>query len=105
MVVFSDLHMGDGGPRDDFRFNAELVRSALHGYYLPKGFSLVLNGDIEELQRFRLPAIRSRWGDIFRLFAEFRRSTRYWSWHMPLRIGYRPVSKAARLGVQTSAVE
>ena len=26
-------------------------------------------------------------------------------WHMPLRIGSRPVSSAARLGVQTSAAE
>ena len=28
-VIFSDLHMGDGGSTDDFRRNAELFTSAL----------------------------------------------------------------------------
>ena len=56
----SDLHLGDGGPRDDFRPNAELVHDVLRDYYLEAGYSLVLNGDIEELQRFSYAKIRKR---------------------------------------------
>ena len=74
-VVWSDLHMGDGGPQDDFRRNADLVQAVLRRYYLEAGYSLVLNGDIEELQRFRLDAIRSRWQGMFSLFEEFRHKT------------------------------
>jgi UDP-2,3-diacylglucosamine pyrophosphatase LpxH len=75
MVIMSDLHMGDGGSRDDFRHNAELVQTVLREHYLAGGFSLVLNGDIEELQRFRLPAIRAQWKELFELFEEFRART------------------------------
>jgi UDP-2,3-diacylglucosamine pyrophosphatase LpxH len=75
IVIFSDLHVGDGGPRDDFRRNADLVQEVLRGHYLSKGYALVLNGDIEELQRFRLSAIQSRWRELFSLFQEFHRKT------------------------------
>jgi UDP-2,3-diacylglucosamine pyrophosphatase LpxH len=75
MVILSDLHIGDGGPRDDFRRNADLVQEVLRGHYLRGGYSLVLNGDIEELQRFPLAAIRSKWRGVFSLFEEFRRKT------------------------------
>jgi UDP-2,3-diacylglucosamine pyrophosphatase LpxH len=74
-VIWSDLHMGDGGPQDDFRRNADLVQAVLRRYYLNAGYSLVLNGDIEELQRFRLDAIQVRWREMFSLFEEFRRKT------------------------------
>ena len=75
VVVLSDLHLGDGGARDDFRHNAGLVEEALREHYLPAGFSLVLNGDIEELQRFRYDSIRARWADLLALFEDFRRRT------------------------------
>ena len=74
VVIFSDFHLGDGGPRDDFRTNASLVRKVLRSHYLESGHTLVLNGDIEELQRFRLPAIRAAWKEMFDLFEEFRRA-------------------------------
>ncbi len=75
IVILSDLHLGDGGPRDDFRQNADLVMQALRRYYLEGDFSLVLNGDIEELQRFRYDSIRSSWSGLLELFEEFRRRT------------------------------
>jgi predicted phosphodiesterase len=75
LVIFSDLHLGDGGPQDDFCHNADLVHTVLRRHYLKGGFALVLNGDIEELQRFSLPAVRGRWKETFSLFAEFRRQT------------------------------
>jgi predicted phosphodiesterase len=76
IVILSDMHMGDGGSRDDFRHNGELVREVLQDHYLAAGYSLVLNGDIEELQRFRLPAIHRQWEEMYSLFDEFRRKTR-----------------------------
>lgn len=75
LVIFSDLHLGDGGPRDDFIPNGELLATVLRDHYLSRGFSLALNGDIEELQRFSLPAIRARWSELFELFDEFKRKT------------------------------
>jgi UDP-2,3-diacylglucosamine pyrophosphatase LpxH len=75
IVILSDLHLGDGGPQDDFRQNAALVHDVLRDYYLDGGYSLVLNGDIEELQRFSYPKIRARWEGMFSLFEEFRRQT------------------------------
>jgi predicted phosphodiesterase len=73
ILILSDLHLGDGGPRDDFRQNAGLVRDVLRDYYLEAGYSLVLNGDIEELQRFSYARIRAHWEPLFSLFEEFRR--------------------------------
>ena len=75
IVIFSDLHLGDGGPRDDFRHNADLVQEVLRTYYLNSGHVLVLNGDIEEVQRFRLHDIRGQWPGVFSLFEDFRRHT------------------------------
>lgn len=73
VVIISDLHLGDGGPRDDFRQNAALVQEILRSHYLPAGYSLVLNGDIEELQRFSYARIRAHWEPLLALFDEFRR--------------------------------
>jgi predicted phosphodiesterase len=75
VVIVSDLHLGDGGPRDDFRHNAALVQEVLRRRYLESGFTLVLNGDIEELQRYRYDDIRASWAGLLALFEEFRRRT------------------------------
>ena len=48
MIVFSDLHRGQGDHADDFRVSAETYRTAL-GFYNEAGFSLVTLGDAEEL--------------------------------------------------------
>ena len=71
MVVFSDLHLGDGGGNDDFKKNGELFLAVLRRHYLEEKFTLILNGDIEELARFPLKRIMARWGDIYRVWAEF----------------------------------
>ena len=73
IVILSDLHLGDGGAHDDFRQNAGMVQEVLRGYYLEAGYSLVLNGDIEELQRFSYARIHARWEPLLALFEEFRR--------------------------------
>ena len=70
-VIFSDLHMGDGGSTDDFKSNATLFSSALEKHYLKKNHALILNGDVEELQRFKVEKIVRRWKDIYQLFDAF----------------------------------
>jgi len=75
VVIFSDLHLGDGGPQDDFTHNADLVHTVLGDHYLRGGFSLILNGDIEETQRFPLAAIHEQWTETLSLFNDFRRET------------------------------
>ena len=72
LVVFSDLHLGDGGPTDDFANNADLFAHVLREYYLEGDYTLVLNGDIEELQRFQLRDILFHWQEIYELFDAFK---------------------------------
>jgi UDP-2,3-diacylglucosamine pyrophosphatase LpxH len=70
VLVISDLHMGTG-PRDDLAQNGELLVSLLKDYYCPAGWLLVLNGDVEELHRYSLHAIRERWAALYRVFDSF----------------------------------
>jgi UDP-2,3-diacylglucosamine pyrophosphatase LpxH len=71
LVVFSDLHLGDGGRDDDFAPNARLYLEALSRHYLERRFILALNGDIEELARFSLAAVATRWLGIYACWQEF----------------------------------
>lgn len=75
IVIFSDLHMGGGGRRDDFAGNAELFRTVLAQYYLTGEWELLLNGDVEELQRYRAADIRRQWAHVYELFDRFRTTT------------------------------
>ena len=94
LVVLSDLHLGDGGSRDDFLSNGELLAEVLRRYYLRRNFSLVLNGDIEELQRFPFEEIVERWQVLYELFSQFASKTAVYRivgnhdaglWHLDLR--------------------
>jgi predicted phosphodiesterase len=71
IVFLSDLHMGDRSARDDFRRNADLVVDSLTAHYLPGGWKLVLNGDIEELHKFKPQAVRQAYDDVYGLFGAF----------------------------------
>jgi len=62
LAIVSDLHMGDGSGSDDLRRNTEAVRVALR-WYCETGYSVVLLGDIEDLWKFDLPAVRRRYGE------------------------------------------
>ncbi|WP_416868178.1 MAG: hypothetical protein ACMVP2_14675 [Imperialibacter sp.] len=73
IVIFSDLHMGDGSSKDDFLPNSSLFIQSVKDYYIPKGFSMVLNGDIEELQRFSLKKITKQWAEVYELFDEINK--------------------------------
>ncbi|MGM0675488.1 MAG: metallophosphoesterase [Spirochaetota bacterium] len=74
-VIVSDLHMGNGGRTDDFKRNASLFALAMQDYYLSRGYKLILNGDVEELQRFRLEAIQRKWSRIYDIFSRFAAET------------------------------
>ena len=71
IVIMSDLHLGDGSRRDAFLLNSDLVERVLRDYYLEKKFTLVLNGDIEELHRFDLEPIITQWKHMYQLFNSF----------------------------------
>ena len=78
VLILSDLHMGNGGRRDEFRRNAHLVRSMLRDYYLTEKYSLVLNGDVEELFKFSVESIAEQWGGIYDLFLQFEQNGFFW---------------------------
>jgi len=69
-LIISDLHMGTG-KRDDLADNGELLINLLEEYYFPRGWCLVLNGDIEELQRHSLEKIMKRWKRLYAVFDLF----------------------------------
>ena len=59
------------GSRDDLYHNGEMLTCILEEYYFKNGWTLVLNGDIEELQRFPLDYIREKWASLYRVFYLF----------------------------------
>jgi len=106
MVIFSDLHMGNGGRMDDFLHNSRLFKDILEQYYEKHDYKLVLNGDIEELHRFSPRVITSRWQEIFGVFLKFHGRQRlqrllgnhdyelYWKKKLPFNI---PILEAVKL--------
>lgn len=72
-VIFSDLHMGNGGHLDDFVHNSEFLRYVLENYYESKQFHLVLNGDIEELYKFPLKKILCRYKGFYKVLEKFQK--------------------------------
>ena len=78
LVIFSDLHMGNGARQDDFLKNAPLFFEVLKRYYLPSGYKLILNGDVEELQKFSLGRILKLWREAYELFDAFLQKDRFY---------------------------
>ncbi len=72
IVIFSDLHMGDGRSLDDFHRNSELFLTALNNFYYKNNYILVLNGDVEELHRYKLSGIKRQWKGIYEIFCKFQ---------------------------------
>lgn len=70
-VIFSDLHLGNGNGNDDFIKNAALFKYILANYYMPSKFKLILNGDVEELYKFKVNDIFEAWKDLYELFEKF----------------------------------
>lgn len=78
LVIFSDLHMGNGSYRDDFTKNSNLFKYVLKNFYLKNKYKLILNGDIEELHRFSLKKIMNTWHEIYQLFNDFHKKTGFY---------------------------
>ncbi|MDR3247460.1 MAG: serine/threonine protein phosphatase [Treponema sp.] len=70
ILIISDFHMG-AGRRDDLAPNGDLLLLMLERYYLPGGWFLVLNGDIEELQRYSLAHVQENWPRLYAIFDRF----------------------------------
>ncbi len=76
VVIFSDFHMGNGKRQDDFQENGQMVESILREHYNRKKWHLILNGDVEELQKFTLPKIRQSWQSLYQAFTLFHEDNR-----------------------------
>lgn len=70
-VIFSDLHMGEGNGKDDFVPNSSLFLHAIKDYYFEKDYFLILNGDVEELQRYDINQIYNRWKKVYKVFDQY----------------------------------
>ncbi|MBN1685994.1 MAG: metallophosphoesterase family protein [Spirochaetales bacterium] len=77
IVVFSDLHMGNGGGTDDFVRNSELFATVLKRSFADRGYTVVLNGDIEDLYRFRLSRIIKHWNHVYEIFRDLQKDNRF----------------------------
>ena len=77
-VIFSDLHIGDGSTTDDFKRNSKLFETVLRDHYLKKEHALILNGDVEELQRFQIDKIVNQWRSIYDLFDSFNKKGNFY---------------------------
>jgi UDP-2,3-diacylglucosamine pyrophosphatase LpxH len=75
-IILSDLHLGNGGRTDDFKQNGDMIIRILKYYYLPRDYTLILNGDIEELQKFSLSDIKKRWSGFYEVIDLFERARR-----------------------------
>lgn len=76
LVFFSDLHRGDNGPADAFRYNRAIFLSAL-GHYEREGYTYVEVGDGDELWKNRnLAAVQAAHRPVFRILDRFRAAGR-----------------------------
>jgi UDP-2,3-diacylglucosamine pyrophosphatase LpxH len=76
IVIFSDLHIGNGSVNDDFLKNGKDFEYILRNYYYNRDYKLILNGDIEELYKFKYNNIHENWKELYCLFDLFERSER-----------------------------
>ncbi|MBI2839432.1 MAG: hypothetical protein HYX75_14045 [Acidobacteria bacterium] len=83
LVVFSDHHRGAGDGADDFNViraghSAKQAYNAALGYYLAKGYGLIVLGDVEELWECWPGEPVRRHHDTLKLEAQFNDQGCYW---------------------------
>lgn len=71
LLILSDFHLGSRKSRDDFLKNSKLCMDIIDDYF-NRDYTLILNGDIEELQRISLTTIQKKWHDLYSLFKKFQ---------------------------------
>jgi UDP-2,3-diacylglucosamine pyrophosphatase LpxH len=79
IVVFSDLHLGDGGDADNFKHNRSILEEALKNYE-EKGFTVILLGDIEEFWQFEPGRIFQTYRAIYEIMDSFKDGFLYRVW-------------------------
>jgi len=70
-VIAADIRMGDGGRRDESVGSMKALYRILSKWYLPRDYTLVLNGDVEDLRTFWIKDILAAWPRIYALFDVF----------------------------------
>jgi hypothetical protein len=70
-IIVADLRMGDGGRKDELAIAKKSLFAILGRWYLPRGYTLVLNGDVEDLRGFWLKDILAAWPEMYALFDVF----------------------------------
>ena len=70
-VVLAGMRLGDGGSKDEFASAKKMILSILGDWYLPRGYTLVLDGDIEDMRRFWLKDIYAAWPELYALLDAF----------------------------------
>jgi UDP-2,3-diacylglucosamine pyrophosphatase LpxH len=71
-IIFSDLHLGNGTKRkDDFLRNSDMFLRVLEEYYYKQDYTLILNGDVEDLQKFHASGIKKAWVGFYRIAEKF----------------------------------
>ncbi len=75
-IIFSDQHRGACNRADDF-LRSERAYNAALAYYLRKGYTLVVLGDVEELWEETPAAVLNAYPRTFELEAQFHQRGRY----------------------------
>ena len=75
-IIFSDQHRGARNGADDFQ-RAERAYNAALAYYLRKGYTLVVLGDVEELWEEKPAAVIKAYQHTLELEAQFHQRGRY----------------------------
>ncbi|MDR2490154.1 MAG: metallophosphoesterase [Spirochaetaceae bacterium] len=71
VLIISDMHMGDGGYGDDLTNNGDILCAMLRQKYLAENWTLILNGDIEDAQRYTYQKIYMYWKELYKIFSCF----------------------------------
>jgi len=75
-VVIADLRMGDGGREDELLGAKRALVDVLGGWYLDRGYTLVIAGDAEDLRGFWLKDVLAAWPELYAVFDAFADSGR-----------------------------
>ena len=75
-LIVGDLRLGDGGSRDRLARERALVYDVLGRHYFDRGYTLVLDGDIEDLRRYWLKDILAAWPELYALFDAYHEDGR-----------------------------
>jgi predicted phosphodiesterase len=70
-VIAADLRLGDGSKKDEAVKTGKTLYTILGDWYLPRDYTLVLNGDIEDLGNFWIKSITAAWPKMYALFDAF----------------------------------